>query len=661
MATKKPTTKRKLKAIPGGRADEVRELRPDGWANILTGLGQISRDKRTATSFSSDVINWQQAQELWRGNDMASKVITKLPKEALRRGFDVRVQGDDAEGSKETEEAIEQQLVKLDTSKSLYDALCFERAYGGGAILLGAQDGMLGVPNGLREPLNEAKLQSIDFLTVFPAFELYASAWYSNPLAPKYGMPARYRLMPHGIVDAAAYNLDIHESRLLIFPGVVVSRQQTQQNQGWGDSVLARVNEVLKDFGATWGGVANLLQDFAQALYKIKGLSQMVAQNQDAKVLQRMQLIDIMRSTIRGVMLDSEEDFKRETTSLAGIPEVLQQFALRMAAAAEMPVSLLLGQAPAGLNATGASDVRFYYDDVASEQTQRLLPRINRLVRLLQLCKKGPTKGVEIPKWSVIFRTLWQMTEQETEQLRLTVAQRDKLYIDTGVLTKEEVAQSRFGGDAWSPETVIDLQARLKAAQTPAPIVTPAANQTTTSPLNAKKDQARADEGQGGVMIALYPLMQDALDLVVPGGEPSHQLHLTLCYLGRAEALSSEQALALRQVCDLVASENPPVDATVAGIGRFPAAQASDGLDVLWAAVDGLTLPSLREALVAAIQASGVPYAPQHGFQPHITLAYLSPEEASPLYRLSPHAMRLGVLTLAIGDQHFNYPLGGAT
>ena len=52
------------------------------------------------------------------------------------------------------------------------------------------------------------------------------------------------------------------------------------------------------------------------------------------------------------------------------------------------------------------------------------------------------------------------MTETETAAYRKTIAETDQIYISNGVLDPAEVAASRFGGDMYSPETVIDLEAR---------------------------------------------------------------------------------------------------------------------------------------------------------------------------------------------------------
>ncbi len=177
-------------------------------------------------------------------------------------------------------------------------------------------------------------------------------------------------------------------------------------------------------------------------------------------------MLEMARSIVRCAVVDAEgESFERKTTSVAGLSDLLQQFALRLSAAAREPVSLLLGQAPAGLNATGASDIRFWYDQVADEQNTTLRPRVNRLLKILFRAKTGPTKGVEPKAWSVKFLPLWQASASEQADTRLKTSQADEIDIRSGVLRPEEVAVSRYGGDEYSTATTIDLKLREEMQQ----------------------------------------------------------------------------------------------------------------------------------------------------------------------------------------------------
>jgi len=142
------------------------------------------------------------------------------------------------------------------------------------------------------------------------------------------------------------------------------------------------------------------------------------------------------RSVSRSILLDAEdEDFRRDAYSFGGIPEILEKLMLRLSAAARIPVSLLMGQAPAGLNATGDSDIRFFYDQVKAEQ-EALKPKIESIYRLID----GNTKN-EI---KIDFPALWQLTDKEQAEVKRVQAETDRIYLQEGVLLAEEVALMRF-------------------------------------------------------------------------------------------------------------------------------------------------------------------------------------------------------------------------
>jgi phage-related protein (TIGR01555 family) len=233
-------------------------------------------------------------------------------------------------------------------------------------------------------------------------------------------------------------------------------------NSGWADSVYTSMKETLQDFGISWHSVTHLLQDFSQAVLKMKGLADAIAQQEGNLVLDRMTAMDLCRSVARAVPIDSEdEDFIRVVTPMSGLADVLDRLMLRMAEAGEMPVTLLFGQSPAGLNATGESDIRFFYDGIKASQEETVRPRIDRLLDVLFASKAGPTKGTEPENWSYEFNPLWQETDSQRAETRKAQAEADVMYIENGVLDEEEVAMSRFGGDTYSSETVLDMEKRL--------------------------------------------------------------------------------------------------------------------------------------------------------------------------------------------------------
>jgi phage-related protein (TIGR01555 family) len=190
----------------------------------------------------------------------------------------------------------------------------------------------------------------------------------------------------------------------------------------------------------------------------MKDLASIVGSEDENNIVKRAQIVDATRSIVRAIMIDKEEEFTRETTSLGGFPEMLQQFAIRLSAAARTPVSILMGQGNGGLNGptSGANDTRWWYDATAAQQNTILRPRLNVLVRALFRAKNGPTKGVEPEKWRVHFPPLWQLSELEQADLRVKMSQADTAYVNAGILPPDTVARARFGGETYSIETHVD-------------------------------------------------------------------------------------------------------------------------------------------------------------------------------------------------------------
>lgn len=467
------------------------EAREDGWSNVSSGIGILGKDKRLGGKFDLNLVTQEDAEFIWRGDDIAARCVETLPDEMLREGF-----GFTAEDDKDAVEAVDEAHRDLGTLEVLRTALRFDRAFGGGGILIGADDGQ----TNWELPLKEDRIKSLKWMTVYSPRELQPVSYYSDPLAPRYGDIAVYRLVPlYNPPGAMPGNIQVHESRVIRFNGIETTRRAMLTNiqPGWGDSIFTRIGQIIQDFQNAWAGAGIILQDFSVATLKIKGLAKVIASaKDDTSIAKRASMIELCRSIARVVIVDADgEEYKRETTTVAGLGDLLDKMALRMAAAASMPVSLLMGQSPAGLNATGDADIRWFYDQIAAMQRRKITPALKRLTKLMFLAKDGPTKGVEPENWDVRYPALWQLTELEKVDVHLKQAQADALMVTNQVTTPEEIGESRYGGDAYSIDTHIDMELRAKLAkqpdqqlerlQPPAPEIDPDAT-PPGAPKNAK-------------------------------------------------------------------------------------------------------------------------------------------------------------------------------
>lgn len=455
--TTKATTKAKTARAnkppslsPRAQREQMVSERMDGWASALLGYN-TAKDKRTYTTFQAPQTNWVENLEMWRGDDLAGRIVETIPNEMMRQGWELCVEGEDG---KDISSDVMQLLEDLGCDDKLWTALCCERALGGAGVLLGGND-----LRGFSSPLDLTKLKELNFLEVFEPSELPAEQWQRDPTKRGFGSPLTYRLNPMASGGASRQGEVIHESRLLLFPGIRVSRRQVTTQAGWGDAVLTRCRETLRDFQTTWTAAGLLAADFAQSVWKIKGLAEIIALDQDKALQTRIAMMELARSSVRATVIDGEaEEFERKSTPITGLPELLDRFATRLAAAADMPVTLLMGQSPAGLNATGESDIRTFYDRIKSMQHRKLRPALEKLCRAA-----FSVLGYEEPEdWYIEFHPLWQPTEQEMAQTRLTQASVDSIYVgQLGILGAEEVRKARFGGRKWSGNTQVDPDSPL--------------------------------------------------------------------------------------------------------------------------------------------------------------------------------------------------------
>lgn len=428
--------------------------RLDSWQNALTGLG-TNIDPLTRATQVSTRNQWRNSQtleNLYYEDDICAKIVDKPLDAAMRQSWTPELPGADSEAQdvKERAERIAKRARELKADERVVEAARWGRLYGGGAVLLafGPESGDPGLPRSLTV---KPRLQA---LTVFERDELVPQRWYSSAMDPDYGHAATWSVFPKAITgyDAELGGV-VHTSRLLKFEGLPASKMERQRQNGWSPSVLTRVIEPVRDFQQNWRSAGLILQQAHQAVFKLKGLISMIAE-QGNKVQKRMELINMARSVARAVIIDADsESFDYHSASLAGIDTLLDKFAVRLSAAADIPMTILFGTSPAGMNATGESDTRGWYDTVQSLREQSLGPQLERLVRVIAADVGDPEPEAWVIKWP----SLWQMSPTQEADYRSKVATTDDVYLRNQVVTPAEIAVSRFGGGHYSAETVIDL------------------------------------------------------------------------------------------------------------------------------------------------------------------------------------------------------------
>ncbi len=479
--------------------------RIDAFQNTFAGLGSALHDKGISATFAAKGASDVGAYEDWYNEHPLARRICDLPAgEMLRQGFKIEVDGDS-----ETDSLVRGKFADLDATSHITHAIALARATGGSAIILGLDDGQ----EDASQPLKEESLRSLRWMVVLSRRNVETATYYDKT-TEKYGQPETYKVkQPNSAGGDDTYL--IHESRVIRFDGAWVAPSRRAKNGGWGDSVFVQLEEAIKRVDSSFAAIGAMIPDASQGVFKIKNLLEIIQASADneAAIRTRLRLMDYSRSVARAVAIDADsEDFTYQDRSFAGISDAVSSLCGFVSAYTGIPQSLLFGRSPSGLNATGETDVRFFYDSMQATQVNELKPRLQRLLRLIMISKEGPTGGNEPEKWEIEFTPLMQMSEAERADIRLKTAQADQLDIANQVLTPEEVTLSRYGGDKYSTSTTVDLEAHASASDT----LSPDTADTNVQPTDQAQAAAQPQTLNGAQVSSMLEIINAVAQSMLP-------------------------------------------------------------------------------------------------------------------------------------------------
>ena len=393
----------------------------DTLQNLVSGLG-TNKDKRTHNAYAFVPLQRDQLEAAFRSDWVARKVVSCPPQDETREWRSWYAEKADITLIESVEKALRIQR-KLKWARTL------ARLYGGSVMFLGV--------DGTGDPSTELNLESVKkdslkFVHVMANHQVSGGQVIRDVLNPNYGMHETYDL------QSSNGQVKVHPSRVIRFIGA--EPPDIIENQGWGDSALQAVDDAVKDVGMCSGGLAQLIWEMKIDIVKLPHFMSQVSQ-QDYKdlLIERFQLANMSKSIINTLLLDKEEEWTRINTSLTGAPDMLKLYLLIASGAADIPATRMLGQSPEGMNATGESDIRNYYDRISSDQNTELSPTIETLDEVIVRSGIGSRPEDIYYEWN----PLWQLSEKEMADRDKTKADTYKIDIDTGLLPQEVMAQAR--------------------------------------------------------------------------------------------------------------------------------------------------------------------------------------------------------------------------
>lgn len=430
--------------------------RLDDWQNVYFGFGG-TRDPVETSTYVRTIQDTVELMALYETDWLARRIVEILPREALRRAPLIEGCSD----SKKLWAAFK----RLDTIRYpegvFQRALCMGRLVGGHALLLGvratggasATDAPLSVGNGELAWIEDCEVSWLRVLSRV-----------TDPNSAEYSLPEIYE-----VCNGPRKGLRLHASKVLLCEGLQIAPQSLGTASslptshifgGWQawDSVLTPVRRTLAQDGVAWSAMSHLIKEASVGVLKMKGLIELLASKSETEVQERLKALALGKSVANVVFLDADfnESFERTAVRFTDLPDMIRLIVQRVCGAAEVPATVLFGQSPDGLNATGESDMRQHYDRVQTYREQNVSSKLDRILSIVE--------GKEV---ETSWESLWEPTPEQAAKTRLAVAQVDEIYLKYEVLSPEQLALSRTkdGSLGYDLGEISELERRAQEAQ----------------------------------------------------------------------------------------------------------------------------------------------------------------------------------------------------
>jgi len=350
----------------------------DSYSNAAARMGAFTPNLMESTEYvrreiTGDYLN---LNTLYRQNWIVQRLINTIPQDMIKNWYKIKSQMDP-----DSVKALERSERMNGIRDKILEGLQWGRLYGGAAAIMIIE----GHEEYLEEPLEYDLIMPDSFKGLIildrwsginPDSELVTDASDSD-----FGLPAYYTISDENL----GRGVKVHHSRVLRFLGSKLPPIDEMQEQYWGSSVIESALEEIKKYDNTSYNIAMLVFKACLRIYAIEDFDELGAMDEVAlKDLHNMlTAMNWMMSNQGLQIINAKDRFETQQFSFSGLSEVMETFMLDIAGAAEIPVTKLFGRSPAGMNATGESDLQNYYEMIDGKQGTQLRPIFDKLIPIM--------------------------------------------------------------------------------------------------------------------------------------------------------------------------------------------------------------------------------------------------------------------------------------
>jgi hypothetical protein len=426
----------------------------DSFANVAAKLGIDQPNLLSGGFYSFNPLSRNRfgLECAYRGSWIVRQAIDVIPEDMTREGLEINCDM--------TPDDIDK-LYKGFGKKGIWtktnEALRWSRLYGGALMLIQIEGQDPATP--LRpETIGKGQFKGVRVLDRWMVEPSLSAGELIYEMGPMQGLPMYYDIVVEcGGLPRGRW----HHSRVVRFEGADLPFFQRQMENLWGLSVLEPLWDRLIAFDSVSMGAAQLVfKAYLRTLY-IEGYRH--ASLGGTKILESIKKMLAEVRTFQQneglLVVDAKDKVETTSYSFTGLDSVLLQFAQQLAGSLGIPLVRLFGMSPAGMNSTGESDIRNFYDRIKELQEAVLREPLELLLQCEHMSTFGVMPGTD---FSFTFNTLWQLNETEKSEVasKVTTTVSDafvKGVVDRVTALKELSQQSRVTG-VWTNITDEDIK-----------------------------------------------------------------------------------------------------------------------------------------------------------------------------------------------------------
>ncbi len=393
----------------------------DAFSNPLFRLGYGSQAPLEAAEYPLTRLtgNYALLNSLYRGGGICRSVVSIVPNDMTRKWYELAV-------SPEEKEALEQEERRTGLRRSVGEGLQLGSLYGGaaGLIRIRGHEDLLDTPLDLDSVL-PGSFEGIQI------FDRWCGVTPEEGLVFRRGesVPEFYALTDAENRLAAR----VHHSRIVRFTGGMLPYLERAAEQYWGESDIEPIYDDIVLYDSILHNMGNLTFRANLDTMEVQNLDQLfslASGDAQRRFWNTMQAQSVLRSNFGMQLVNRGDKIYNTQYGFTGFDHVIEGAQLNLCAKTHIPMTRLFGRAPAGLNATGESDLKTYYEYVDTLRESRLRDILDQVLPVL--CASawgGVPEGL-----SVTFPPLWTPTAGELAEIAERKAQAVRDAFQAGLL-----------------------------------------------------------------------------------------------------------------------------------------------------------------------------------------------------------------------------------